>query len=153
VSEKFGPQMIERFLREHRLKFLIDQKGDFLVDFDNDNMRDYLVQPSVEGPGGHILCVRIETSRGSPQSANTTIEGFVPGRNRRRRRPKAYITDDVLIYLLVQWLSHHHSLARLPDKELSRPVSRGGNTCGEVQCRADYPEYRSSSRGPLWSES
>ena len=43
VGEGCGPQMIERFLRGHGLKFPIDQRGDFLVDFDGDNLRDYPV--------------------------------------------------------------------------------------------------------------
>jgi Putative bacterial sensory transduction regulator len=94
VIEKFGPQMIERFLREHELKFLVDQDGDFWVALHGEGVPDYRVILSVEGHDADILCIRTSAELPYPDIFRDRVESFIAGWNRRMRWPKAYIHDD-----------------------------------------------------------
>lgn len=55
--EMFGRPMIERFLREQQLAFLIDQDGDYHVRFAaNDGLPELIAQLSARGPGVQRAC-------------------------------------------------------------------------------------------------
>ena len=94
MIEPFGPQLLERYLRDNELRFLVDQDGDFLVDFYGEEVNDYRVQLSAEGVDREVLCVRIGTDVTYTEALRDRIEGFVAGWNRRTRWPKVYVADD-----------------------------------------------------------
>jgi hypothetical protein len=94
VIEEFGPVMIERFLREYELKFLVDQDGDFWVSLHGEGAPDYRVMLNVEGPDRDILCIRVSTELPYPEIFRDRVEGLIAGWHRRKRWPKAFIHDD-----------------------------------------------------------
>jgi hypothetical protein len=95
VIEKFGPLMIERFLRENELKFLVDQDGDFWVSLHGEGVPAYRVLLSAEGHDSDILCIRASAELPYPDAFRDPAEGFIAGWNRRTRWPKAYIREEV----------------------------------------------------------
>ena len=94
MIEQFGPTLIERFMKDNELRYLVDQDGDFWVSFYGNDAPDYRVLLSVEGADRDILCIRVSTDVIYPDTVREPVEGFVAGWNRRMRWPKTYLADD-----------------------------------------------------------
>ena len=92
--ESLAPQLIERYLREHELKFLINQDGQFLVHFCGDDVPDYRVGIGIEGSDAQILTVLVSTETPFSETMRAPAEAFAAGWNRTKRWPKAYLDDD-----------------------------------------------------------
>ena len=94
MIERFDRAQIARFLRNNNLRFLVDQQGEFTIDFYGDDVPDYRVQIGAEGAHADILYVRIAGDVTYQESARDRIEGFVAGWNRRTFWPKAFLAED-----------------------------------------------------------
>ena len=94
MIERFERRRIESWLRERELKFLINQDGDFVVDFFSEQGHDYRVHLCAEGANTDVLCIHIRPDIIYSETKRDRVEGFVAGWNRKMRWPKAFITDD-----------------------------------------------------------
>jgi putative sensory transduction regulator len=90
----FERQRVESWLRDHQLRFLVDQEGSFFVDFCSEEGPDYRVQLSAEGADADVLCIRIRPDVIYSEAMRDRIEGFVAGWNRKTFWPKAFMADD-----------------------------------------------------------
>jgi hypothetical protein len=92
--QALDPQMIQRYLRGHDLKFAINQNGRFIVQFYGEDMSDYRVVISVDDTDARILTVVVVSETPYPRTLRAQAEAFVSHWNRLRRWPKAYLEDD-----------------------------------------------------------
>jgi Putative bacterial sensory transduction regulator len=94
MIEQFGPELIERFLKDNGLRYLVDQDGDYWISFYDSDVPDYRATLAVEGADRGILCIRMSTDVVYSDKMREPVEGFVAGWNRRMRWPKTYLADD-----------------------------------------------------------
>ena len=94
MIEQFGPELIERFLKDNGLRYLVDQDGEYWVSFYGSDVPDYRATLGLVGANRGILCVRMSTDIVYTDKVREPVEGFVAGWNRRMRWPKTYLADD-----------------------------------------------------------
>jgi Putative bacterial sensory transduction regulator len=94
MIERFERQLLESWLRQSELRFLMDPEGDFVLDFYSDHGPDYRVQLSAEGPEADVLCIRVHPDAIYPEALRDRIDAFVAGWNRKTRWPKAFVVND-----------------------------------------------------------
>lgn len=94
MIQRFERQLLESWLRDSELRFLINQDGDFVLDFYSEHGPDYRVQLSAEGPEANVLCIRIHPDVVYSEAMRDRIDAFVAGWNRKTRWPKAFVIND-----------------------------------------------------------
>lgn len=96
MIEMFGRPMIERFLRERQLTFLIDQDGDYHVRFAaNDELPELTAQLSAQGPDAQVYAVHLTTASVFTSSTRPRLDQFANDWNRTMRWPRAYTAIDM----------------------------------------------------------
>lgn len=96
MIETFGRPMIERFLREQQLAFLVDQDGDFHVRFAaNEELPALTAQLSAQGPDGQVYSVHVTTPSVFAQATRPRLDQFASEWNRTMRWPRAYTAADM----------------------------------------------------------
>ena len=93
--EKFEPALIERFLRDERLAYFVDQDCNFHVDFKRDDNEPMTrVDLLADGPDRDIYVVRAASSVALPPTVRARADQFVAEWNRNTRWPKAFTLVD-----------------------------------------------------------
>ncbi|MFF2028605.1 hypothetical protein ACFVW2_43400, partial [Streptomyces sp. NPDC058171] len=60
MIDTFGSHLIEKYLRESRFRYLVDEDGKFILSFRGDEQTPaYLVQLTAEGPQEQLFCIRV----------------------------------------------------------------------------------------------
>lgn len=91
----FGRMLMEHYLRERRLVYLVAGDGELCVKFTNSERTAVTaIVFSMEGPDGNIAVVRARTSAVFAPDQHTRLTAFVDEWNRTKRWPKAYTVVD-----------------------------------------------------------
>jgi hypothetical protein len=85
----FGRMLIEHYLRERRLVYLVGGEGDFCVKFASSEHVTAIFF-SMEGPDGNLAVVRARTSAVFAPDQHPRLTEFVDEWNRTKRWPKAF---------------------------------------------------------------
>ncbi|MEZ0352090.1 YbjN domain-containing protein [Mycobacterium sp. pR1184] len=87
----FGRMLVEHYLRERRLVYLVGGDGEFCVKFANtERTAVTAIFFSMEGPDGNIAVVRGRGSVDFAPDQHARLTEFADEWNRTRRWPKAY---------------------------------------------------------------
>lgn len=93
---EFGRTLMERYLRERHLVYLVGGDGNFCVKFANHGQASVTsIVFSMEGPEGNVAVVRACTSMSFAPDEHARLTEFADGWNRTRRWPKAFTTVGV----------------------------------------------------------
>ena len=91
----FGRTLIQHYLSERRLVYLVSGDGEFCVKFANGEQAPVTaIFFSMEGPDGNIVVVRARSSAVFGPDQHARLSQFVDEWNRTRRWPKAFTVVD-----------------------------------------------------------
>jgi hypothetical protein len=94
MIQQFGPDMIERCLRDAELRFMIDQSGNYVLDFAGDDAPpDFRVFVCAEGSSRDVLFIQGSPRDPYPSHARARLEAAAQGWNSSSRWPKAFVTE------------------------------------------------------------